>query len=117
MSRVLVADDDAINREIARRMLSRLGMEVDEVAEGRAALAAVEAALAGGRDYDFIFLDISMPGIDGYEVCRQLRAGGSGARLFAFSGSESGSESAAAGFDAFLQKPLTFEKLRSALEK
>ncbi len=108
-------DDDAINREIATRMLSRLGLEAEGVAEGRAARAAVAAARTTGRDYDGNVLDISRPGLDGYEVCRRLRALGTMARLYAFSGRDFGSESVQAGFDAFLQKPLTFDELKAAI--
>lgn len=96
-------------------MLGRLGLVVEGVAEGRAALAAVASARAAGWDFDYIFLDISMPGLDGYEVCRRLRAQGTSARLYAFSGRDFGPESAQAGFDAFLQKPLTYEELKAAI--
>lgn len=96
-------------------MLSRLGLEAEGVAEGEAALAAAATAKAAGWDYDFIFLDISMPGLDGYEVCRRLRALGTTARLYAFSGRDFGPESAQVGFDAFLQKPLTYDELKAAI--
>lgn len=96
-------------------MLSRLGLDVEGVAEGQAALDAVAAARAGGWEYDYIFLDISMPGLDGYEVCRRLRAQGTACKLYAISGRDFGPESAQAGFDAFLQKPLTFSELKAAI--
>lgn len=115
MTRALVADDDAINREIAQRMLSRLGLEVQTVASGDAALEAVLKARAEGWTYGLVFLDISMPGLDGYEVSRRIRALGLDSRLLAFSGRDSSGEAIKAGFDVFLQKPLTMDRLKSAL--
>jgi CheY-like chemotaxis protein len=114
--RALVVDDDAINREILRRMLARLGLAVDEASDGLEALALAGEAASAGPAYDFIFMDISMPGLDGYETARRLRASGLTARVFAVSGRDSGLESLKAGFDAFLQKPLTLEILREAMD-
>lgn len=114
--RALVVDDDAINREILRRMLVRLGLAVDEASDGLAALASAAKAMSAGLAYDFIFMDISMPGLDGYEAARRLRAAGVKAKVFAISGRDSGLESLKAGFDVFLQKPLTLETLRKAMD-
>jgi len=114
--RALVVDDDAINREILRRMLVRLGLAVDEASDGLAALASAAGAMSAGLAYDFIFMDISMPGLDGYEAARRLRTAGVKAKVFAVSGRDSGLESLKAGFDVFLQKPLTLEILREAME-
>ena len=66
--RILVAEDNAINRKVATKMLERLGCEVDVVLDGVEALEAVQ------RDrYDFVFLDCQMPRLDGYETARQIR--------------------------------------------
>ena len=67
--RVLVVEDDPTVREVVVRYLVREGFVVDAVADG---LAAVPAAAAAWPD--LVLLDLMLPGIDGFEVCRRLRA-------------------------------------------
>ena len=67
--RVLVVDDNAVNREVALEALARLGVAGEAVDGGRAALAA---AARGG--FDLVLMDGSMPDMDGYEAARRLRA-------------------------------------------
>ena len=67
--RVLVAEDNRINQVIATRLLETLGLTVDVVADGG---AAVEAA--GRIRYDVVLLDCQMPVLDGFEAARQIRA-------------------------------------------
>ena len=68
--RALVVDDNATNREILRRQLSAWGMQVEDHADGAAALASVDA----GARPDVVLLDMHMPGMDGVELARELRA-------------------------------------------
>ena len=67
--RILVADDDDGLRHLLRLVLCREGFEVIEAADGTEALA---------RAYDsspsLVLLDVMMPGLDGFDVCRQLRS-------------------------------------------
>jgi DNA-binding response OmpR family regulator len=67
--RILVVDDDSNVSDVVARYLRREGFEVDTVADGR---VAVDRALADPPD--LIVLDLMLPGIDGLEVCRRLRA-------------------------------------------
>lgn len=67
---VLVADDDALVRDVVRRYLERDGLRVTVAVDGDAAL---RVAAEGG--VDLVVLDVMMPGTDGVEVCRRLRAG------------------------------------------
>jgi DNA-binding response OmpR family regulator len=71
MARVMVVDDDLTVREVVVTYLRAAGYEVGEAADG-------EAALAGLRDEraDLVVLDLMLPGMDGLEVCRRLRAKG-----------------------------------------
>jgi two-component system response regulator MprA len=69
--RVLVVEDDAAVRRMLERSLGAEGFEVTAAAEGGAALALAEAAAP-----DLVVLDVAMPGLDGFEVCRRLRAKG-----------------------------------------
>jgi two-component system capsular synthesis sensor histidine kinase RcsC len=109
--RALVADDDANNREIVRRLLARLGTACDEARSGDEAVASARAAAASGHPYDLLFLDLSMPGLDGFAAARLLKAEGLPSRLVALSGHDDDPAIAEAGFDGFIQKPLTIEAL------
>ena len=66
--RILVADDDDGLRQLLRLILTREGFEVFEAASGEQALA-----LAVAVDPAVILLDVMMPGMDGYDVCRRLK--------------------------------------------
>ncbi|AWK88507.1 hybrid sensor histidine kinase/response regulator [Azospirillum thermophilum] len=68
--RVLVADDNAINRQVARELLEDAGLVVTVVASGE---EAVRRALAPGAGYGVLLTDIQMPGMDGYQVAREVR--------------------------------------------
>jgi two-component system, OmpR family, response regulator len=68
VSRVLVVDDDPHIRELVRHFLEAEGMETAEAADGSAALAAV-----AGSKIDLVILDVMMPGLDGWTVCREIK--------------------------------------------
>ncbi len=74
--RVLVVDDNAVNRLVATRMLAKLGCEVEEAVNGHEAVARVAA---GGLD--LVFMDCQMPELDGYEATAQIRAAPSARRI------------------------------------
>jgi CheY-like chemotaxis protein len=69
VSRVLVVDDDAIVRALAERSLAGAGFEVTTLADGR---GVVEAFVA--QRPDAVLLDVMLPGLDGYSICRALQA-------------------------------------------
>jgi two-component system sensor histidine kinase/response regulator len=71
--RVLVVDDTATNRLIAREMLALEGAEIGEAEAGDQALAELERARAAGRPYQLVLLDCRMPGIDGIEVAKRMK--------------------------------------------
>jgi DNA-binding response OmpR family regulator len=68
-ARVLIVEDDPTVAEVVSRYLEREGFAVESVADGRDAVARADAHLP-----DIVVLDIMLPGLDGLEVCRRLRA-------------------------------------------
>ena len=68
MKKVLIVDDSPVIRKIARRILEGMQLTTAEAADGREALAACSFAMP-----DALFVDSSMPGLDGYEFVRKLR--------------------------------------------
>jgi CheY-like chemotaxis protein len=69
MARILLVEDNEMNRDMLSRRLARKGYEVEMAVDGR---AGVEMGRAG--KYDLILMDMSLPEIDGWEATRQLRA-------------------------------------------
>ncbi len=69
MAVVLVVDDGAANRELIQAYLSGIDCEVRFAVDGLSALAAIESDAP-----DLVLLDVQMPGVDGYEVCRRIKA-------------------------------------------
>ncbi|MEP6504315.1 MAG: PAS domain S-box protein [Betaproteobacteria bacterium] len=105
--RVLLAEDNPVNRLIVGAMLSRLGAEVVEAANGS---EAIRAALRPGAGVHAILMDLHMPEIDGLEATRQLRAHPSTAHLpiIALTAAVLDADRAqaqAAGMNGFLPKP------------
>jgi len=116
--RILVVDDVILNRMLAIALLKREGWVVAEAANGSQALEM----LAGEHGFQAVLLDISMPGINGEEVCRTLRANPetSGLPIVAYTAhamEEDGERLISAGFDTLLIKPISAASLQTALEQ
>jgi CheY-like chemotaxis protein len=110
--RVLVVDDNVDAAELLGEVLEMDGHQVTVVHDGMAALERM-----GAEDPEVIFLDIGLPGMDGYEVARRIRerSDGTGPRLVAVTGYGQASDrqrSREAGFDAHLVKPVELERVR-----
>jgi DNA-binding response OmpR family regulator len=73
---VLIVDDDTLLRSMAAKTLRHVGFQVSDAASGEDGLAQFEE-----RPYDLVLLDVMMPGLDGYEVCRRIRAVAHGVRV------------------------------------
>ncbi|HEY2030160.1 MAG TPA: hybrid sensor histidine kinase/response regulator [Myxococcales bacterium] len=112
--RVLLVEDGADAREVLRLALEQMGHAVDTAQDGG---AAVERALATRPDA--MLVDLGLAGKDGFEVAQLVRAKlGSSVRLVALTGyGQPGDRdrAVAAGFDAFLVKPASFEAVQAAL--
>lgn len=121
-SKVLAAEDNELNAEILQMMLRQAGADVTLVENGELLVKAFEAAAP--NTYDYIFTDIMMPVMDGYEACRRIRALdrpdtqsipiiATTANAFA----EDVQRSLDAGMDAHISKPFDLKKLQQCLAK
>jgi type II secretory ATPase GspE/PulE/Tfp pilus assembly ATPase PilB-like protein/ActR/RegA family two-component response regulator len=104
---VLVVDDDAVIRRIARGLLEKNNFRVSEVADGSAALEH----LAASPDYDLVVLDLNMPKVGGREVLRSVRGSTTtvGLPVVVLTGSEVADEEVALmeeGADDYIRKPI-----------
>lgn len=122
--RVLLAEDDEVNALLAMRTLERLGALVEWARDGHDALARLEAAASGrGLGFDLVLMDIHMPGLDGREVTRRIRARDvtppRRPRIIAVTASgprEASTLTARDGFDGVLPKPFTLDALAAVLD-
>jgi two-component system sensor histidine kinase/response regulator len=71
---VLIVDDNASNRYILRKITERWQMQPEEASSGAEGLKKLEEAFAAGHPYRLVLLDQQMPGMDGFEVIRRVRA-------------------------------------------
>ncbi len=110
--RVLLVDDEEMVRTVAREALGREGVQLDEAENGERALTMVEEASA---PYDVILMDVAMPGIDGTETLRRLRARGCDTPVILCSGHASFAVREAPG-TLWLPKPFQLSGLRDAVE-
>jgi signal transduction histidine kinase/CheY-like chemotaxis protein len=119
---VLVAEDNEINALLVQAMLGKLGHATTVVGNGIAAVAAVSTAQAMGAPYDLVLMDLHLPGMDGLEAARRIRALGGDARtipIIALTANAFAEDRAAArdaGMNGFIVKPLDRERVEEAIE-
>jgi PAS domain S-box-containing protein len=118
--RILVAEDNVVNQLVVQRMLAKLGLRADMVANGREAAQALESV-----PYDLVFMDVQMPEMDGLEATRVIRSGaGMEANaqvpiiaLTAHTMPGDRERCFEAGMNDYLSKPLMLRNLADVLEK
>jgi len=121
--RVLVADDHPVNVNVACIMLEKLGCDVDAFPDGSSVLAAVVR-----KNYDLVFMDCQMPGMDGFETTRRLRAWEAAKRgserprvpviaLTAHAVQGMREKCLAAGMDDYLTKPFSSVDVEGVIRK
>jgi len=116
--KVLLAEDNEINQRITMRLLEKLGVSADAVANGRAAVDA-----AGKKPYDLVFMDCQMPEMDGFEATAMIRNHERNRRhtpicaLTANAMEGDRERCLAAGMDDYVTKPVSLEKLQEAMER
>ena len=114
VSRLLVIDDHEDAADLLALVLRERGYQVDVAHDGQ---GGIDQARNGG--YDAALVDLGLPDLDGYQVCRQLRQDAPSLRLFALTGygdDRARAEAAQAGFDGFLLKPVHAELIESTLK-
>lgn len=114
---ILIVDDDPDMRAYVRHCLSYLGNRVAQVIEAKDGLEAMQYAQRVLPD--LVVSDIVMPGLDGYELCKALKAHADLANtsILLISGENDDERLREAEADAFLGKPFNAERLRKSLDR
>jgi two-component system OmpR family response regulator len=111
--RVLIVEDEVKMASLIRRGMREEGMAADVAVRGEDALW-----MAGSTDYDAIVLDVMLPGIDGFETCRKLRADGVWSPILMLTARDSVEDRVSGldgGADDYLTKPFSFGELLARL--
>jgi len=116
-AKILLVEDNEINRLLATKLFNRIGYQIDSVNDGGDAVVAV-----GKSKYDVVFMDIQMNGMDGFEATKQIRLkyGQSGPVIIAMTAFASPEDRKAcldAGMDDYVSKPITIDDLERMLVK
>ena len=116
MPKILLVEDNEMNRDMLSRRLQRKGYEVALAVDG---VQGVDMAAAGG--YDLILMDMSLPELDGWEATRRVREAEAGRRvpiiaLTAHAMSGDREKAMAAGCDDYDTKPVELERLLGKIE-
>jgi two-component system response regulator MprA len=109
MSHILIVDDDSRVTSALRRTLAYEGYQVSTALDGEGALA-----IARAKSPDLVILDLMLPGIDGFEVCRRLRAADEGIAVLMLTARDAVVDRVAGleiGADDYLVKPFALEEL------
>jgi len=119
--RILVVDDNLNSLNILTKTLISARMDVTAIDKGEDVLSTLQKALDSDNPIDFCILDLKMPGVNGYEIAKQIRNVKSSIRdifliALSFLLERKQQKDDETGFDAFLSKPVRKEKLYQVLE-
>jgi signal transduction histidine kinase/ActR/RegA family two-component response regulator len=117
-SRILVVEDNLINRRIAEKTLEKLGHSVTLLENGREAVELFSHNPQAGEAFDLIFMDCFMPEMDGFAAAQQLRKLGVTLPIIALTATtaeEDREKAKQCGMDGFLHKPFQVEEIQTAI--
>ncbi|MCQ2409116.1 MAG: response regulator [Clostridia bacterium] len=121
--KLLLVEDNELNREIAVDILSELNLDIDTAEDGTVAIKKVAASIENGTEYDVILMDIQMPIMDGYTATgeiRELQKGGKRTPIIAMTANafdEDKQRALASGMDGHVAKPINVKLLVETLAK
>ena len=120
--RVLLVDDEPVNRRVILAMLRKIGVQVEVCASGPESIYTTQQAVKSGQPFGLILMDAWMPGMNGYTTIEKLRDQGLLAEtrvLILTSSAESGDAKRCKelGISGYMSKPLTLTELRGALKE
>ena len=117
MKKILIAEDNPVNRELLRELLELQGFQVSEVCDGQQALEAIAQ-----DEPDLVILDIGMPVLDGFGAIRRIRAEPTTAKLLVLAATAYAMRGdkervLEAGFDGYLSKPIDNASLTAEVKR
>jgi PAS domain S-box-containing protein len=118
--RVLLAEDNEVNQQVACGIMKMFGLEVKTVVNGAEAIKALE-----NESFNIVLMDVQMPELDGYEATKRIRDAASGVKnhfipviaMTAHAGADDRNKCMKAGMDDYLTKPVAPEELKQMLMK
>jgi PAS domain S-box-containing protein len=117
-ARILLAEDNDINRLLASKLFNRIGYIIDTASDGKEAFEFVQAKV-----YDIVFMDVQMPNMNGLDATQNIRSKVSTntqpiiIAMTAFAAQEDKDECLSAGMNDFISKPITLEDLERMISK
>jgi PAS domain S-box-containing protein len=119
--KILIMDDEAMVRDVAGKVLTRLGYDVAYACDGAEAIAAYERALAEGRPFDAVIMDLTIPGgMGGKDAVKRLREIDPALKAIVSSGYSNDpvmAHYAEYGFNGVVSKPYTIKQLSDTIQK
>ena len=120
--RVLVVDDNAVNRKVAEATLTRLGYQPALAEDGQQAVDQVAQAESTGDPIDLVFMDVQMPVLDGLDATRIIKSAPHGTppiiiAMTAAASIDDRSNCFYAGMDDYVSKPINFKEFQATIER
>ena len=115
--KILLVEDNKVNQFLAKKLLTRMGFEIDIAGDGESAIEKINH-----NSFDLILMDVQMPGMSGYEVTQKIRSGSKGndlpiIALTAYASTTEKEKALASGMNDYITKPYSQQELISVIKK